>query len=455
MAGQASTFAQALKAQKEAFLSDLGSGRDLSKWIIAVGNEAGDLDSMASAMGYAHFASLKQDRSIRQFVPLILTSRSDLYLRPENIEALSSAGVTNESLLTLDDIPSRKLHTLGASFALVDHNVLLPPFRSAPESVVDEEDDRRVIAIIDHHADEGRHLAASPRLISPVGSCASLVASHFTSFSPSLPSSSNASSTLPTPLVDLLLSAILIDTGLRPLADGGKATETDLSAVDYLLPFSSFASSPAGIASSASSASSSTSALEALKARNDFLARKKNDVAHLGGRDLLRRDYKEYQEQGVRYGLSTVPLALGTWLDKGPEAAEGQEGKKWDQVLEEIRAWMDERKLDLAGVLTSYTHIKRKTGEVGKHRRELLVLARDGDRLASVFSGLVNDPILQLEGWSDAKWYGGRDEGREEGGKGREGEVWKVWQQGNRRATRKQVAPVLKQLVVEAAGDAQ
>ncbi|BGP16545.1 hypothetical protein JCM10213_000543 [Rhodosporidiobolus nylandii] len=430
MASPASAFAQQLRSDKDAFLGELKSGKTLENWTISVGNEAGDLDSMASALAYAHFAAQATPSSSRQIIPLILTARSDLYLRPENTEALSRAGVADDSFLTIDDLPPSQLSSLGAAFALVDHNVLLPPFRSKPDTVEDEEDDRRVHAIIDHHADEGRHLAASPRLLRPVGSCASLITDHFTSSSPNI--------SVPTPLADLLLSAVLIDTGLRPSTDGGKATETDLSAVNYLLPFSSFASSTSNATIASSEASSS--ALSALMAHNTLLSQKKNDVSHLSGRDLLRRDYKEYVESGVRYGLSTVPLSLATWLDKS-SATDGAE--KWNLVLSDTRAWMDERGLDLAGVLTSYTHIK-KSGKEGKHRRELLLLSRKGAALDSVFEGIERDGVLQVEEWKDLDDYP-----RQEGRSGEE--RWKVWQQGNAKATRKQVAPVLRKLVEEAA----
>ncbi|GAA5854245.1 hypothetical protein JCM8547_001751 [Rhodosporidiobolus lusitaniae] len=443
-----SSFAQQLKQRKQAFLADFSEGRSLENWVVSVGNEAGDLDSMASALGYAHFAAQADASSSRQYVPLVMTARSDLILRPENTEALSSAGVTDDALLTIDDLPSSKLSSLGVSFALVDHNVLLPSFRSSPETLSNQEDDRKVAAILDHHADEGLHLHASPRHLEPAGSCASLVTSYFSGLSSS---SSFSTLSIPSPLADLLLSAISIDTKLRPWTEGGKATATDLSAVEHLLPFSSFSSSSSSSTSTAAGSltASNSSALEALKHRNAYLSERKNDVAWMSGRDLLRRDYKEYVEGSLRYGLSTVPLGLNVWLEK----AQGKEGgEKWDLVLSETRAWMKERGLVLAGVLTSYTHVKRKSGKEGKHRRELVLVAAEGygEKLQGVFEGVERDEVLQLEEWKDVEYYGGRMEGTTE-----EGEKWKVWQQGNVKATRKQVAPVLKKLVLEAAGVAE
>ncbi|BGP24937.1 exopolyphosphatase [Rhodotorula toruloides] len=428
--GQADSFGQLLKSKKEAFLSAVNGETELDKWVISVGNEAGDLDSMACAIGYAHFAT-QNAVSSRQYVPLVLTARSDLHLRPENVLALSDAGISSDSILTIDELPSSRVSNLGARFALVDHNVLLPMFRSDPSTVDNEEEDKRVVSVIDHHADEGRHLDASPRLISPVGSCSSLVTSHFAS-------SSNFS--LPTPLADLLLSAIMIDTRLKPTSEGGKATETDVSAVSTLLPFSSFSASTA--TTNFSTSITPSSALNALKAHNARLSSAKEDVSRLSGHDLLRRDYKEYAELTFRYGLSTVPLSLSTWLEKFADSGE----KKLEGLLQDTRRWMDERKLDLLGILTSYTHIK-KSGQPGKHRRELLILSRNERLSKVVFSGLEKDEVLQLEEWKDVK-----DFGVQEGGKGVE--KWKVWQQGNDKATRKQVAPALKALVLKASGQA-
>ncbi|GAA6028344.1 hypothetical protein JCM8097_006987 [Rhodosporidiobolus ruineniae] len=446
MAQAQGSLAQRLRANKEAFLSDLNQGNTLDNWVVSVGNEAGDLDSLASSLAYAYFGPQSDSSSSRRYVPLTLTARADLVLRPENTEALKRAEVPEDALLTLDDLPASNLSSLGTSFALVDHNVLLPMFRSHPDQHDHEEDDRRVVAVVDHHADEQRHLEANPRLIQVVGSCASLVTKLLTAdFAPPSPESP-----IPTGIADLLLSAIMIDTGLKPEEKGGKATAIDQSAVQALLPFSSFLPSSSAASVSASFTTSSpseadlASALSALQDFDNLLFAKKKDVSWMSGRDLLRRDYKEYLESGVRYGLSTVPLSLSVWLDKSP--AEDKE-KRWELVLADVEAWMKERDLQLAGVLTSYEHIK-KSGKEGKHRRELLLVAAPSavSQLKSVFEGVERDEVLQLEEWKGLEEYGAQEGQTSEGGR------WRVWQQGNAKATRKQVAPALKDLVVKAAG---
>lgn len=362
--------------------------------------------------------------------------------------------------MTIDDLPApaARLATLGTRFSLVDHNVLLDQFRSHPESPDNLQDDTRVVSILDHHVDERKHLGAEPRVIELIGSCSSLVTRQYIV---------GSGEPVPTPLADLLLSAIAIDTRMKPVADGGKAADVDLKAVETLLPFSSFfATSTTTTAVAASSSESSpmgAAALDALKAYNSRLSDAKEDVAHLSGHDLLRRDYKEYHESSIRYGLSTVPLSLSTWLEKfSPPSSSSSSSLDVKQaavneLLDEVRLWMDERDLAVAGVLTSYSHIK-KSGAVGGRRREILIVARgSNDEQAaaaafdSVFAGLEKDQVLELGEWKAIKDYSiDRGRGESKGGEG--WERWQVWQQGNARATRKQVAPTLKELVHQAFG---
>ncbi|KAG0661394.1 Exopolyphosphatase [Rhodotorula mucilaginosa] len=457
MATQA--YLQQLRLNKHDFLTQVQAGSDLSEWVVSVGNEAGDLDSLACALADAHFAREKDAaaKNRRRHIPLFLSRRTDLHLRPENLLALETAQIPAQDLLTIDDLPAARLSNLGTRFSLVDHNVLLDQFRSHPESPDDSpDDDARVVSILDHHVDERKHLGAEPRVIELIGSCSSLVTRQYV----------GAGEPVPTPLADLLLSAIAIDTRMKPVTDGGKAADVDLNAVETLVPFSSFfaTSATAAVASSSSgSPPTGAAAVDALKAYNSRLSDAKEDVAHLSGHDLLRRDYKEYHESSIRYGLSTVPLSLSTWLERFSHASSSSSSspdanqEALNELLDEVRLWMDERDLALAGVLTSYSHIK-KSGTVGGRRREILIVARgSNDQQAaafdSVFAGLEKDQVLELGEWKAIRDYS-IDRGRGERKKGGERgwERWQVWQQENARATRKQVAPALKDLVHQAFG---
>ncbi|KAK4054584.1 Exopolyphosphatase [Microbotryomycetes sp. JL201] len=370
------------------------------------------------------------ERSKRDFMqdlnaghPLVnwTTARSDLALRPENEFALSNAQIDAEKhLLCLDDLPNGTLPQLGAvRLALVDHNAML--------SSVFGPDDTRVTAVIDHHADEGRHMHASPRLIQiPTGSCTSLVATYFL---PLLPATAHMSSSL----ADLLLSAILIDTNLKPSTAGGKATDTDLRAVRLLSPFSSFVDGAEGSAAAVGGDVTAT-----LLQVGRLLQAKKSDVAWMSGRDLLRRDYKEYQHdaQSLKYGLATVPVSFRSWIDKDDKRY------GWEGVERDCRAWMEERHLDFLGVLTSFEEVAPAGKNKGARARELYLHVGGNDstseRLRNIlYPGLEADADLRL-----GPWFGG-DLSGEPGFDKR----WRLWQQVNAKATRKQVAPAIKHLL--------
>lgn len=337
-----------------------------------------------------------------RYVPLLLTGDKDLYLRPENIFALETAGILTTSLVCISDIPQSRLADLGASFALVDHNRLLPMFGDAP-----------VRSVIDHHADEKLYETASPRIVQVTGSCSSLVTNYFTSL-PSPP-------TFPSALCNLLLSAILIDTSLKP-EPKGKATQYDEKAASYLLPLSSLA--PTSLITATGIEGGIFTYLEDLSA-------KKFNVSTLTGRDLLRRDYKEYEENGWRYGLSTVPASFEEWLAK----SRTDTLTSWNAIESDVEGWKVERKLDMVGVLTSFNAPKKSGEAKGKHRRELLLYLAD-EGLKPILEGVEKDSTLDLKKWKGEKAKGEFKDRR-----------WKVYEQGNAKATRKQLAPILSALV--------
>ncbi|CAD6946204.1 unnamed protein product, partial [Tilletia controversa] len=103
-------------------------------------------------------------------------------------------------------------------------------------------------------------------------------------------------------------------------------------------------------------------------------------------RDLLRRDYKEVQLQlhlpsgdtlpfGI--GFSSIPLAMSRLLTKDPTPGapisaglidpQSRSTDRWQACLYSFRAWMEERKVGMAVVGSSYRD------EKGKHRRDLII----------------------------------------------------------------------------------
>ena len=434
-----------LQSQKDLFLEDLRGG-SVKGWTVAMGNEAGgrsgrsrdrdwllvgadrgsDLDSLASSIAFSCLSSsLQANRS----VPIFLTPSSLMSLRPENLLALDLANIPITTILHPDTLPSSlvQLTSLGAHFALVDHNRLLPPFGVG---VVD--------AVIDHHDDEGEYQQAEVRLIQvPTGSCASLVTRHFMpQWRASLSSpAGKAGSPVPPELATLLLCAILIDTA--GLKEGGKATPADYDSAAFLYPLSTFSTGDT------SASISSTTTPQSLDQVSSQLISTKFDVSHLSPHDLLLRDYKEYvlpttshSYPSLRVGLSTVPQSLKMSLEK--------ESSGWNSYLQSVDGYMAERNLDVGGVLTTY-----RTETKGKHKRELVLIVRIGgaipdlaaarDVLRSLAEGLETSTELALGDW-DRKGFGHLQEGDALDSEER---VAKVWEQGNSKATRKQVAPLL------------
>ncbi|KAI0372464.1 DHH phosphoesterase [Pilatotrama ljubarskyi] len=401
-----------LRQTKQAYLDAVRAGKG-RQWSVVMGNEAGDLDSIASAIAYAWYASKVKGASA---VPLTQTPRSELQLRAENLYAFELAHLHPESdILCIDDIPESHPFP-SVNFALVDHNRLQSRFsRDNP--------DARVVAVIDHHEDEGLYKdTADPRIVVvPTGSCASLVTQLFQSHPDQL-----------TPeLATLLLSSILIDTsGLKP---GGKAEEADRRAASLLIPLASALRHQTERTTLAEQAPEEIPALQDLHAT---LQEKKASVAHLNTLDLLRRDYKEYAltppkspSREILVGLSSVPIGFKSWLPHHPEF--------WSQT----EHFMSERGLTVLGILTSFRDTEKvgKSGR-GKHRREQMYVVRDDEDLAkTLFAALDECEELELK----RKTF--PDYGVHKGfGPTLRAQIWK---QKNVDATRKTTAPIVKGII--------
>lgn len=392
-----------------------------------------DLDSIASSIGYSW---IETENHKRPTIALIQTKRMDLNLRPENLYALSLAGLKTgyEEVLCIDDLPKQKPFPSN-TFVLVDHNRIAPAFTADNPAA-------HVVGVIDHHEDEGLYQDVSPRIISPSGSCTSLVVN------------SNRDHQLPTELATLLLTAIFIDTG--GLKVGGKATREDRAAAVFLIPQSTLANSidPTVLAPLAENPALESTILQEIPSIRDLsveLSAKKENLTHLGTLDLLRRDYKEYtftlsSGVAIRAGLSTVLRNLGSC----------------DDLWNWSRKWMAHRGLTIHGTLTSFRD-ESKINRLGKpkHRREMAWvvgesterLKLDGlpddedsdgwvvpkgldvDDLASrLWAGLESSEVLQLK--EHKKFKADEGDGRT-----------RVYEQGNTNATRKETAPLLKSVL--------
>ncbi|PKI85352.1 exopolyphosphatase [Malassezia vespertilionis] len=299
-------------------------------WV--VGNEAGDMDSVACAIGFAYL-SVFVNPSGPQWIPVVQTNRADLALRPENLLALHQAGIDAGSLCCLDDV-----HGFGdeSQVILVDHNQVSGIFEKA-----------HVVGIIDHHWDEQKHTNVPMRLIcSPeyASSCASVLSLYF---EPQLPKSPP----LVRAVADLLLSAIFLDTsGLSDEND--RTMKVDRMAADFLIKHSSFTNK------------------EARTAYFQQLATAKSDTSQLTINQKLRRDYKAFKAKGS--GSST--WAIGTASITEPLPAFLTDNVA--EALTELQCFATKRALHLLFVLAGFVDAE------GNSHRQLLCFSPSAEHNA-------------------------------------------------------------------------
>ncbi|WDK17119.1 exopolyphosphatase [Colletotrichum graminicola] len=318
--------------------------------------------------------------------------------------ALAHARLAPEDLLTLDDLPA-DLAPRDTRWVLVDHNALTGDLAARFAG--------RVVGCVDHHADEGavpRDTGDEPRVVETCGSCSSLVVEHCRPAWEEALADADArdDADVDAHLAQLSLAAILIDT--TNLKSKDKTTDKDVAAVSFL---ERLAPAP-----------------YSRDALFDEISAVKEDISSLSFRDVFRKDYKQWEDQSADggggrqlMGTSAVVQNLGYLVDK----AGGDE----QAMLREFRRWAEEKALDI-GVIMTTAH------PGGKLEREVLVWAFNEPAVASCKAFYERcKGELGL-----APWRGGRldDEARE-------GEWRAAWTQANVAASRKQVAPMLREAI--------
>lgn len=149
--------------------------------LIVLGNEAGDLDSVAASIALSFLLATSSDAttppmfvgiaaSRSSVLPVLNFRREDIILRKDVSYVLSEAEIDTTYAICIDDISLEQLAIQRQlQLLLVDHNVLCPSQAYAAA---------HVIGCIDHHADLLQH-ASPQRCIRSVGSCCSIVAELF------------------------------------------------------------------------------------------------------------------------------------------------------------------------------------------------------------------------------------------------------------------------------------
>lgn len=386
-----------------------------------------DLDSMTCSVLYAYVRSLNPPRNAFSslYVPLTNLPAADIQLRPEYLAVFRHANIDAGHLITLDDLPNlsviaKKLRPENTKWILVDHNSL--------QGKLGEIYSSRVGGVIDHHDEEGKIPADTgpePRVIEKSGSCTSLVteycqpawdlasdsglstgAAH--AQGDSLSNDDAATKVWDAQVAQLGLASILIDTSNLQSKD--KTTEHDRNAVKYL-------EAKIMACPQLSTAYDRTRFFEGIDA-----ARK--DVGALKLTDILRKDYKQWDENGMTLGISAVVKPISFLVQKADE-----EGTA---LLGVLRSFSQERGLDLYALMTM------STSAAGKFQRELLVWGFGGSAISSAkqFSTSAQAE-LGLEDWREIDSVTAGHESEDE---------WvKVWWQREVQHSRKRVAPLLRE----------
>ena len=354
-------------------------------------------------------------------------------LRPEFRKLLPHAGLHDDSLITLDDLPQgevewRKL-TDGTNFrstwTLVDHNQL--------QGVLGKLFSSNVVAVIDHHAIEGEgdqratakdNIHEHPYVITPSGSCSSLVTEYVRSRWDRL---SKANSNQPTESAEqelqwhaevakLALASILIDTS--NLGDAYKVTEHDTQAVDYL-----------------ESKLKEFPKLAPTFDRTvlfDEISTAKLDVGQLTITEILRKDYKQWEEGNLKVGISSVVKPI-EWLAQHADHDNGVDGRP-QPLLDAIERFTSARELDLFVLMTAFANDS-------KFERQLLLLPLSvpGRHAASVFETNASGELgLQTISPDMHLWSASARA---------DNHFMKIWQQTKTQHSRKRVAPLIRELM--------
>lgn len=372
-----------------------------------------DLDSLCSAVVFAFLRSHAQPKYTLH-IPLANIPREDLPLRPELSKALSHAGVEPADLLTLTDledaVSTHGLEPRDTRWLLVDHNALT--------GALAERFGPHVVGCVDHHEDEGavaQDTAGEPRVLRKTGSCMSLVVEYCRGAWDALSDAGShedeggdAAGSLGSQLARVALAPVIIDT--NNLKSKAKTTPTDVRVAELL---------EARIREDKPGFDR--------KKYHKKLSKLKEDISQFSYRDNFRKDFKSWAEAGLVLGTSSIPQGFKYMLDNIGDR---------ETLLREFRAFAQDRGLDIATIMTS------SAKDDGVFKRNLLVWALSERAVAAVDRFVeAQKETLGLEPFHHVDLSGG--DGQRE--------VRYCWNQHQTGNSRKQLAPMLRSAMAEAA----
>lgn len=341
------------------------------------------------------------------YIPISNLPRADIPLRQELLPVLARANIKSTDLITLNDLPpindkAKRIPPEQTRWILIDHNALQGDLGKVYGS--------RLVGCIDHHDEEDKvpkDTGDEPRLIQPCGSCGSLVVEYCKDAWAKLSAESTdkQSKTWDYEVASIALAPILIDTGNL---GNDKTTTTDVTSAEFA---ENLIKAEKG------------DKFDAMEYWTE-LREAKQSIDRLTVSEILRKDYKQWDEPDNTLGISSMIKTLGFLLKKADSK---------DQLLDSVQKHAKERKLSMCCIMASFH-------DGDEYTREILLWAfnEQGVKAAQQFE--KDSKIeLGLEEWNGGELdYDGQNEWR------------RVWWQRKTQHSRKRVAPLMRSAIERA-----
>lgn len=150
-------------------LSD-GNASDVKTVQVMLGNEAADADSIVSSIVYAYLKHQKSEEagvSSVLHLPVLPIPREELVLRCDVSSLFTELQIDQQALCFVNEFPWQHAQFSSGAvplhLTLLDHNALNTK-RMVP-AAASSDDQMRVVEILDHHMDLGKHTTAPAREI--------------------------------------------------------------------------------------------------------------------------------------------------------------------------------------------------------------------------------------------------------------------------------------------------
>ncbi|GEQ67764.1 hypothetical protein JCM33374_g1429 [Metschnikowia sp. JCM 33374] len=388
----------------KAFLEGLSTSPRNSKLLrFVTGNQSADMDSVVSAITYAYFYHKCYPKE-EPLLPLVNISREEFRLRKDIVLLLGKHDICSSRIFFLDDVRS-----LNTQFPTADLDVVLVDHCNLQGELLTElyEQKRlRVSGIVDHHADEGVFLDASPRIIHSNGSCSALVFNYWAGKIGPIEDKD---------AIQLLLGPLLIDTSnMQQKVEAGDR--------EAYAQYTKVLAGSGGVLQTSESGSSPFTALFS------ELKTAKKDLDGFSLFDILRKDYKQFKfvsksNGAVSVGFSSIGKPLSWVLSKFPVS----------EVLESLKNMSETFHLDVVIITSSFTQ-----KDTGIYTREFCFSTHKAglEQLAS-----FADDLQLAEGFYKEKKVA------QALAQINNSVIFKVYNQQNTAASRKQVVPVIKDVI--------